>query len=72
MSQRGVTGSMVEMVMNHGAIEKDRYVLGRRQAQELLKKLQEEERIIKKIIDKGGVTVVSDEDVLITTYNCTR
>jgi hypothetical protein len=70
MSQRGVTGDMVDFVLNYGFVEQDKYVLGKRQALELLNDLKKQERLVKKILDKGGVTVVALDDVLITTYNC--
>ena len=69
MSQRGVSGEMVDFVLNHGQLEQDKYVLGKRQALELLDELQKKERVVKKILDKGGVTVVAQDEVLITTYN---
>jgi len=70
MSQRGVTGDMVNFVLNYGAVEQNKYVLGKRQAIEILNDLKKQERVIKKILDKGGVTVVAQDDRLITTYNC--
>ena len=69
MSQRGVTGDMVAYVLNNGFLEQDKYVLGKRQALKLLNDLKRQERVIKKILDKGGVTVVAQDDRLITTYN---
>jgi hypothetical protein len=69
MSQRGISGDMVDFVLNYGALEQDTYVLGKRQALELLNELKKQERVIKKILDKGGVTVVSQDDAIITTYN---
>ena len=70
MSQRGVSRDMVELVMTHGTLDQDKYVLGRKEALRLLDSLQREERIVKKILDKGGVVVVSEGNSLITTYNC--
>lgn len=70
MSQRGVSRDMVDFVMDHGTSEQDKYVLGRKEALSLLEKMQRQERLLKKILDKGGVTVVSDGNALITTYNC--
>lgn len=72
MSQRGVSSEMVELVLTHGTLNQDKYVLGRKEALSLLDSLQREERVLKKILDKGGVVVVSDGDFLITTYNCAR
>jgi hypothetical protein len=61
---------MVDFVLNYGFVEQDKYVLGKKQALELLNDLKRQERLVKKILDKGGVTVVAQDDVLITTYNC--
>lgn len=63
MSQRGLTRSMIDMVIALGKVEQDKYILDRKLAEEALLQL-------KKIIDKGGATVVMDDDVIITTYNC--
>ncbi len=71
MSQRGVSQKMVDLVMNHGLLEQDKYILGRREALSLLEVLQSQIRVVKKILDKGGVTVVAEGAALITTYNCT-
>ena len=70
MSQRGVTGEMVDFVINNGSVDQDKYVVGKKQALDLLNDLRKQERVIKKILDKGGVTVVAIDDFLITTYNC--
>jgi hypothetical protein len=70
MSQRGVSRDMVELVLNHGRVEQDRYVLDRKEAQERLRTIQREASLLKKVLDKGGVVVVTEGDALITTYNC--
>ena len=36
MSQRGVSREMVDLVMTHGTLEQDKYILGRREALQLL------------------------------------
>jgi hypothetical protein len=69
MSQRGVSKDMVQTALTYGAQEGDKYVLGRKEVLERLEALQSEARLIKKVLDKGGVVVASD-DALITTYNC--
>ena len=69
MSQRGITGEMVNFVLNYGEVQQNKYVLGKKQAIEILNDLKKLERVIKKILDKGGVTVVAQDDRLITTYN---
>lgn len=72
MSQRGVSRDMVDFVMDYGMSEQDKYVLGRKEALNLLEKIQRQQRLLKKILDKGGIVVVADENVLITTYNYKR
>lgn len=69
MSQRGISRDMVELVLTHGVPDQDKYVLGRKEALRLLEDFQRSERLLKKILDKGGVVVVADGDALITTYN---
>ena len=69
MSQRGVTQGMVNLVMEYGTQEQDRYILGRKDVLALLATKREEERILMKILDKGGVVVVAADGTLITTYN---
>jgi hypothetical protein len=71
MSQRGVNKDMVELVLEYGTLDQDKYVLGRREATGLLELINRQARVVKKILDKGGVTVVAEDGALITTYNCT-
>lgn len=70
MSQRGVSRAMVELVLDHGRPQQNGYVLGRKEAKRRLKTIQQEGRLLKKVLDKGGVSVVTEGDVLITTYRC--
>lgn len=69
MSQRGINGKMLDIVLEHGRLEKDKHVLRRKDAIRLLDELREQAAVVKKIIDKGGMVVVSDNGTLITTYN---
>ncbi|WP_205626406.1 hypothetical protein [Novosphingobium fuchskuhlense] len=69
MSQRGINGKMLDIVLEHGRLDKDKHVLGRKAAIRLLDELRAQEIAVKKIIDKGGMVVVSDNGALITTYN---
>jgi hypothetical protein len=69
MSQRGISHDMVAIVMAHGKASRDRHILDRRGALKRLEELQKEERVLKKILDKGGVTVVAADGALITTFN---
>ena len=57
--------------LDYGKLESnDKYVLRQKDAVKLLSELQDSLRHLKKIIDKGGVTVVVNGESLITTYNC--
>lgn len=69
MSQRGISSDMVRIAMQYGEISHDKTILGRKAALLQAGKLQRELQVLKKIIDKGGVVVVSEDNVLITTYN---
>lgn len=70
MSQRGIGRRMVDYVVDHGRPDQDKIVLDRKGALALLEMLHEEERLLMKILDKGGVVVVTEGDSLITTYSC--
>lgn len=69
MSQRGINRGMVDLVLTHGRPDQDRFVLDRKEAISLLETLQREERLLKKIVDKGGLVVVAEGATLLTTYN---
>ena len=69
MAQRGIRRGLVNLVLAHGRSDQDRYVLDRKDALSRLQELQEEQRLLKKIIDKGGLVVVTEGTSLITTYN---
>lgn len=69
MSQRGISKDMVDLALTHGSHDGDKFILGKKQALERLEALQDEARVIKKILDKGGVVVVESGGLLITTYN---
>ncbi|WED79277.1 hypothetical protein [Aeromonas allosaccharophila] len=71
MTQRGISKRMVDLALDYGKLESnDKYVLRQKDAVKLLSELQDSLRHLKKIIDKGGVTVVVNGESLITTYNC--
>jgi len=68
MTQRGITNEMIQLVVDHGAIDQDKYVLSKSGAQKLLEEFRQKERALKKVIDKGGVAVVEEGNTAITTY----
>jgi hypothetical protein len=69
MSQRGISGDMVELARSYGAIDNDKVVLGRNELKLLLDELRRMVRVTLKALDKGGVVVVESDGALITTYN---
>ena len=67
MPQRGISKRMVELVLDYGTLDgQGKYVLRQKDVARIVADL----RYLMKIIDKGGVTVVADGEVLITAYNC--
>lgn len=71
-TQRGIPLKMIEYVLAHGAVDKDKFIIGTKEAKQRLADLEREKRLLMKIKDKGGVVVVAEGETLITTYNCTQ
>ena len=69
MSQRGITRSMINLVLEYGEVKQDKSYLDRKLAMQLVRELEEKLRVAKKILDKGGCVVVEGTDAVITTYN---
>lgn len=69
MAQRGKNREMVNLVLNFGTPKQDKITLSRDEAQEQLRQLQQAMRVLKKILAKGGVTVITGGNAWITTYN---
>lgn len=69
MAQRGITRSMIDLVLEFGEIEKDKTFINKKQAQLLVRELEEKIRTAKKICDKGGCVVVETDNSILTTYN---
>lgn len=70
MSQRGIDSKIIELALNQGVIDGDKYILNKKSACAYLEEIKRQMRVIMRVIDKGGVVVVADGDTLITTYNC--
>lgn len=69
MAQRGISRSMVKYVLMNGTCEQDKVMIGKREALRMLEDLRNEERLLKRILDKGGIVVVAEGNTVITTYN---
>lgn len=65
MSQRGISRDMVDLVLNYGDCQGDKIVLSRKASARLM----EAARTLAKILDKGGLVVVTSGDAQLTTYN---
>ncbi|WP_066345302.1 DUF4258 domain-containing protein [Geminocystis sp. NIES-3708] len=70
MNQRGITKTMIELAIHYGTPKQDQYILNKKLAEQLAIDLQTQLKTLKKIIDKKGIVVVQEQDILITTYNC--
>jgi hypothetical protein len=69
MNQRGITKKMINIVLDYGEPVQDKAVLRKKDAQRLIREMQETMKVLQKICDKGGVVVVAQGDTIITTYN---
>ena len=69
MNQRGITMDMVDFTLEYGDIAGDKRVLNRKGLNKTIKHLELMMRTAKKLRDKGGIVVVVEDNVLITTYN---
>ncbi|MBI2783099.1 MAG: hypothetical protein HYX64_03310 [Gammaproteobacteria bacterium] len=68
MSQRGISKDLADLALELGYQHGDRYVLGRRELDRELDRLDERRRLLLKARDKGGVVVVAQDYALVTTY----
>lgn len=69
MRQRGISRRLVEFALRHGRIEGNKRVLDRNESRRLIADLEEGLRLAKRVMDKGGITLVDGGDTLITAYN---
>ena len=70
LAQRGISKSMISAVMDYGSRdhERKRWTLGRQQAEKAIAFLQEEIRCLKRIQDKGGLTIVETDSNILTAW----
>jgi hypothetical protein len=69
MNQRAITRDLVELALQYGECQNDKYVLNRSGLRQLLAAVRDLERTVLRALDKGGVVVVEEDGQLITTYN---
>ena len=68
MNQRGIRKDLVELTLDLGQIEGDRYILTEKMIDAELKEVRRRMKALSEARKKGGVVVVADGEVLITTY----
>jgi len=69
MSQRGISKKLLGLVYEYGKEKGDKLVLNKKTTQMVIKEIDSMRKELLRIMDKGGVTVVLDNDTLITAYN---
>mgnify|MGYP003522295807 FL=1 len=69
MSQRGLPKKVIDLVLEFGKNEGDKLFLDRKETQKIIYQIDNIRNILLKVMDKGGVAVVVEDETLITTYN---
>lgn len=72
MSQRGLPKKIIDLVLEFGKDNGDKLILNRKETQKLIDEVDDFKKNLLKVMDKGGVTVVLDNESLITAYNLDR
>lgn len=68
MNQRAIRKDLVELALDLGEIEGDRYVLTSKMIDAELEWIRRRTKALTEARKKGGVVVVADGEALITTY----
>lgn len=69
MNKRGITKDMIDFVLNFGEVNGDSWYVNRKELQKLIRNLEYEMKIAKKLLDKGGIVVVAESETILTTYD---
>ncbi len=69
MSQRGITKDLLELVLKYGDADGDKLTLNRKSTLKVIEQLDYERGGLMHILDKGGLTLVAENDAFITAYN---
>lgn len=69
MSQRGITQDMIDFTLNFGEITNDKWFTNKKTLQKSIKQLEQQIKMAKRLLDKGGIVVVAADDALLTAYD---
>ena len=69
MAQRGLPKRLLDLVLEFGKDSGDKLVLNKKATQMVIDEIDTIRKELLRIMDKGGVTVVLDNEALITAYN---
>lgn len=69
MGQRGIPPRLIEMARKYGRDDGERWILDRKELRRVLGELDAERSLVLKAMDKGGIAVPTNGDVVITAYN---
>ena len=69
MTQRGLPKRLLDLVLELGKGSGDKLVLSKKATQKIINEIDAMRKELLRILDKGGVTVVIDNEAIITAYN---
>ncbi|OYQ73683.1 hypothetical protein B9T18_09470 [Wohlfahrtiimonas chitiniclastica] len=69
MSQRGITQDMIDFTLNFGEITNDKWFTNKKTLQKSIKQLEQQIKMAKRLLDKGGIVVVAADETLLTAYD---
>ena len=69
MFQRGLPKKLLDLVLEFGKDKGNKLILNKKSTQKVIDAIDKIRKELLRIMDKGGVTVVLDNESLITAYN---
>lgn len=69
-SQRGIKHRSIDLAMQYRRIFKDKVILDKKECDKQISLLQHKLKDLIQLKEKGGITVIFENDSLITTYRC--
>ncbi len=69
MTQRGLPKRLLDLVLEFGKDNGDKLILNKKATQKVIDEIDTMRKELLRVMDKGGVTVVIDNESVITAYN---